>query len=94
MKNYNIAVVGATGMVGRKFLEVLAERKLPAKNYYLFASRRSAGSKVDFMGKTYEVIELTREKGRVLETGGTARGEQRDVHVVFFHVFGREFDDL
>lgn len=61
MKNYNIAVVGATGMVGRKFLEVLAERKLPAKNYYLFASRRSAGSKVDFMGKTYEVIELTPE---------------------------------
>ena len=37
MKKYNIAVVGATGMVGRKFLQVLEERKLPVENYYLFA---------------------------------------------------------
>ncbi len=61
MKQYNIAVVGATGMVGRKFLEVLTERNLPAKNYYLFASKRSAGSKINFMGKEHEVIELCPE---------------------------------
>lgn len=61
MKKYNVAVVGATGMVGRKFLEVLAERNLPAENYYLFASKRSAGSKIDFMGKSREVIELSPE---------------------------------
>ena len=59
MKQYNIAVVGATGMVGRKFLEVLEERNLPAKEYYLFASARSAGKKVEFMGKEYTVMELT-----------------------------------
>lgn len=58
MKKYNIAVVGATGMVGRKFLEVLEERKLPADNYYLFASARSAGKTVKFMGKEFTVIEL------------------------------------
>ena len=58
MKKYNVAVVGATGMVGRKFLEVLTERQLPVENYYLFASAKSAGSKIDFMGKTHEVIEL------------------------------------
>lgn len=59
MKKYNVAVVGATGMVGRKFLQVLEERKLPVENYYLFASARSAGKKVAFMGKEYTVEELT-----------------------------------
>ncbi len=58
MKKYNIAVVGATGMVGRTFLKVLEEVKLPVENYYLFASKRSAGSKVTFMGKEYTVEEL------------------------------------
>ncbi len=59
MKEYNVAVVGATGMVGRKFLQVLEEKKLPVKNYYLFASKRSAGKKVEFMGKEYTILELT-----------------------------------
>lgn len=58
MKKYNVAVVGATGMVGRKFLEVLTERQLPVENYYLFASAKSAGSTIDFMGKPHTVIEL------------------------------------
>ena len=61
MKKYNVAVVGATGMVGRKMLQVLAERQLPIDNLYLFASARSAGNKVEFMGKEYTVIELTEE---------------------------------
>ncbi len=61
MKKYNIAVVGATGMVGGKFLEVLTERNLPAENYYLFASAKSAGKKINFLGKEYEVIELKKE---------------------------------
>ncbi len=58
MKKYNIAIVGATGMVGRTFLKVLEEMNLPAENYYLFASKRSAGSKVEFMGKEYTIEEL------------------------------------
>jgi aspartate-semialdehyde dehydrogenase len=59
MKKYNVAVVGATGMVGRTFLKVLEELKLPVENYYLMASARSAGSKVTFMGKEYVIEELT-----------------------------------
>ncbi len=59
MKEYNIAIVGATGMVGRTFLKVLEEVKLPAKSYTLLASSRSAGSKLTFLGKEYEVQELT-----------------------------------
>ena len=58
MKKYNIAVVGATGMVGRKFLQVLEERQLPAKEYFLFASSRSVGRKLEFMGKQFSVEEL------------------------------------
>lgn len=67
MKKYNIAVVGATGMVGNKFLEVLTERKLPVENYYLFASARSAGKQIDFMGKPHTVIELTNENVAALK---------------------------
>lgn len=59
MKKYNIAVVGATGMVGRTFLKVLEEKQLPVENYYLFASSRSAGSTIEFMGKDYLIEELT-----------------------------------
>lgn len=61
MKKYNIAVVGATGMVGNKFLQVLSEKKLPVENYYLFASSRSAGKVIDFMDKPHTVIELSPE---------------------------------
>lgn len=59
MKKYDFAVVGATGMVGGKMLQVLAERKPPIGELYLFASAKSAGKKIEFLGKTYTVIELT-----------------------------------
>ncbi len=59
MKKYKIAVVGATGMVGRTFLKVLEEVKLPAESYTLFSSARSAGTHLTFMGKDYVVKELT-----------------------------------
>lgn len=58
MKKYKIAVVGATGMVGRTFLKVLEEVKLPAESYTLFSSARSAGTHLTFMGKDYVVKEL------------------------------------
>ena len=58
MKKFNVAVVGATGMVGNKMMEVLSEKQLPVENYYLFASSKSAGKKIDFMGKEHIVIEL------------------------------------
>ncbi len=58
MKKISVAVVGATGMVGRTFLKVLEEEKLPVDKYYLFASKRSAGQKIDFMGEEYVIEEL------------------------------------
>ncbi|MCC8098057.1 MAG: aspartate-semialdehyde dehydrogenase [Eubacterium sp.] len=58
MKKVNLAVVGATGMVGRTFLKVLEEKQLPIENIWFFASKRSAGSKLTFNGKEYTVEEL------------------------------------
>jgi len=56
--NYNVAVVGATGMVGRKFIEVLEERNFPIETIYFFASGRSAGSVLRFKGQDVVVEEL------------------------------------
>ncbi|KEI03490.1 aspartate-semialdehyde dehydrogenase [Clostridium botulinum] len=55
---YNIAVVGATGMVGNKFIEVLAERNFPIKNLYFFASKKSAGKILKFKDTDIIVEEL------------------------------------
>ena len=59
MRKVNLAVVGATGMVGRTFLKVLEEKQLPIENFYVMASARSAGSTLTFNGKDYVVEELT-----------------------------------
>lgn len=56
-----VAIVGATGMVGRMFLKVLEEKKLPIDEYVLFASKRSSGQKIKFMNKDYVIQELTED---------------------------------
>ncbi len=58
MKKYKLAIVGATGVVGRTALKVLEEKNLPISEYVLFASSKSAGTKLPFMGKEYVVREL------------------------------------
>ncbi len=54
----NIAIVGATGNVGRKTLEVLEKKELSIDNLYLVASSKSAGKKIIFKGKEHEVFDL------------------------------------
>ena len=54
----NIAIVGATGNVGRKTLEVLEKKELSIDNLYLIASSKSAGKKISFNGKDHEVYDL------------------------------------
>jgi aspartate-semialdehyde dehydrogenase len=58
-KKYKLAIVGATGLVGRTALKVLEERNLPNFEYKLFCSKKSAGTKINFMGKEYLANELT-----------------------------------
>ena len=55
MRNYNIAIVGATGLVGRKFLEILEEYQINIGNLKLFASNKSEGQLIEFRNKVYTV---------------------------------------
>jgi len=59
MKKYKLALVGATGLVGRTAIKVLEEKKLPIDEYVFFASKKSAGCSIKFLGKEYIVRELT-----------------------------------
>ncbi len=59
---YKIAVVGATGLVGQKMLEVLERKAIPFNELTLFTSARSANKEVVYQGKTYITEELTEEK--------------------------------
>ncbi len=59
---YKVAVVGATGEVGRTFLKVLEERNFPVDELYLFASSRSEGKVLNFNGKEYEVKDLSKQR--------------------------------
>ncbi len=56
-----LAVVGATGAVGRIMIQLLEERNLPVKKYRFLASARSAGTTLTFQGREYEIEELTPE---------------------------------
>ncbi len=59
MKSYKLAIVGATGLVGRTILKILEEKKLKNFEYTLFSSSKSAGTELKFMNKNYVVKELT-----------------------------------
>lgn len=59
MGKLKIAIVGATGMVGRTFLKVLEEYGLSDVEYTLMASKNSAGKTLPFFGKDYVIEELT-----------------------------------
>tara|TARA_B100000886_G_scaffold15323_1_gene9852 strand:+ start:78 stop:1085 length:1008 start_codon:yes stop_codon:yes gene_type:complete len=54
----NIAIVGATGNVGRKILEVLEQKELKIENLYLVASSKSVGKKIKFKGIEHEIFDL------------------------------------
>ena len=60
-KKYKLAIVGATGVVGRMALQVLEDKNLPVSEYAFFASSHSAGSELLFQGKPHVVRELTED---------------------------------
>lgn len=72
----NIAIVGATGLVGSTFLKVLEEKKFKIENLYLLASKNSAGKVISFMGKEYTVEELT------------SKSFDRDIDIALFSAGG------
>ena len=54
----NLAIIGATGNVGRKTIEILEKSKLKIDSLFLVASKKSAGSEIKFKGKTLRVVDL------------------------------------
>src|SRR6185312_15932852 len=58
LMGYKVAIVGATGNVGREMLNVLADRKFPVSELYALASRRSVGTEVSFGDKTIKCRDL------------------------------------
>ncbi|MEY4932727.1 MAG: hypothetical protein RLZZ403_1047 [Pseudomonadota bacterium] len=57
-KRWNVAVVGATGLVGSTMLAILEERKFPVNELYPLASARSVGKSVKFAGRDYPVLDI------------------------------------
>lgn len=72
-----LAVVGATGVVGTKMLEMIEQYEIPFDDLVLFSSKRSSGKEVEFKGQTYIVEELTEDKTKegfdfvVMSAGGS-----------------------
>ncbi|MBE9535772.1 MAG: aspartate-semialdehyde dehydrogenase [Proteobacteria bacterium] len=58
-EKYNVAVVGATGLVGKEIISILEERDFPVGEIKLLASERSAGEMMDFAGKSYIIEALS-----------------------------------
>lgn len=61
MKDFNVAIVGATGLVGQEFIKVLGQRNFPMSSLHLFASDRSAGRKLTVDDRELEVKETTQQ---------------------------------
>ena len=61
LKKAKIAILGITGAVGQEMLNVIAERQVPYAELKLFASKRSAGKKINFQGQDLIVEELTED---------------------------------
>ena len=54
-REYDVAVVGASGMIGEAMMSILAEREFPIRNIFPLGSDRSAGTALDFMGETVHI---------------------------------------
>ena len=75
-----VAVVGATGFVGTRMLEVLAERNFPVTELLPVASEKSVGRKIVFKGKEYEVVSAetaiaAKPQLALFSAGGSVSGD-------------------
>ena len=77
MKHYNVAILGATGAVGRTMLKVLEERDFPIEELKLLASERSAGTEIEFRGNKYVVEAVTPESFEGIDIALFSAGSSR-----------------
>lgn len=76
MKKLNVAILGATGMVGQELLDILVEREFPIANLTLLSSARSAGKRVLVGGREYSVQEVSAEAFQGVDVAFFAAGGQ------------------
>jgi aspartate-semialdehyde dehydrogenase len=76
----NVGIVGATGLVGEKVIQILQERNFPIKKLYLFSSEKSAGTKILFRDEEIEVASLSKESFKNLDVAFFALEENLAEH--------------
>jgi aspartate-semialdehyde dehydrogenase len=80
MKEYNVAIVGATGLVGQEFIKVLVQHNFPMKSVHLFASDRSAGKRLMVNQEEIEVEETAPELFEGIDIALFSAGAQISRH--------------
>ena len=80
MKEYRVAIVGATGLVGQEFIRTLEQREFPVSSITLLASERSAGKKMTAMGREVEVKETTTESFHGIDIALFSAGAEHSRH--------------
>jgi aspartate-semialdehyde dehydrogenase len=75
MRKYNVAIVGATGMVGQSLVQVLQERNFPVGELKLLASARSVNLEVEVLGQSYRVEEAVPEAFEGIDVAFFSAGE-------------------
>jgi len=76
-KEYNVAIAGVTGAVGRVFLSILEERDFPVRNLIPLASGRSAGKRIKFAGQELEIKELAQDSFKQADIALFSAGASR-----------------
>ena len=90
MKKINVAVVGATGVVGTMFLKVLEERNIPINQLVLFASEKSAGKTIKFNHQSYKVIALNETTMRQVKLDYVLMSAGSDVAKTYAPLFVKQ----
>ncbi len=81
MKAYNVAILGATGLVGQEFIKILQQRRFPVKELRLLASGRSSGKKIAFNGREVEVSEAGPASFRGIDVALFSSGAEASVYL-------------
>lgn len=79
-KEFRVAIIGATGLVGQEFIKVLGQRNFPISSLHLFASDRSAGRKITVNDKEMEVQETTPQSFQGIDIALFSAGSEISQH--------------
>ncbi|MBI2848525.1 MAG: aspartate-semialdehyde dehydrogenase [Chloroflexi bacterium] len=82
MRTYNVAMVGATGLVGQEIIKILHQRRFPFKSVSLFASGKSAGKTITIINQEVEVKEITHHAFKNIDIAFFSAGAEISTYYV------------